>query len=46
MSLGRRLNNREDAKKPQILSEIKDIMIVDISAGRDHVLALDKDKFI
>lgn len=42
-ALGRALEKRDDAKIPKMIDQLRNVTIVSISCGQDHVLALDSD---
>jgi hypothetical protein len=42
-ALGRALEKRDDAKIPKMIDQLRNVIIVSLSCGQDHVLALDSD---
>jgi len=46
LALGRKLRKKDDAKIPTLINELRDLKILDIAAGKEHMLALDSEHYV
>lgn len=42
-ALGRALEKRDDAKIPKMIDQLRNVLVISIACGQDHVIALDSD---